>query len=80
VVPGHQGGWGSQVLFEVLKGFLSFFGPLELILYLEEFEEREPPNAESWDEPTQGSHTTRQLMDIMETLGWLHFGDSRHLL
>jgi hypothetical protein len=43
----HQGGWGSQVLLEFLKRLLCLLGPLELVLFLEEFEEREPPDAES---------------------------------
>jgi hypothetical protein len=49
-------------------------------LVFEELEKWEPPDAESRDESAQGSHTSHQLLDIMDALGWLHLGDSRHLL
>jgi hypothetical protein len=77
---GHQGGWGSQILLQVFNCLMCLLSPLELVLFFEEFEEWEPPDTEALDEPAQGSHTSHQLLDIMETLGWLYFGDSRHLL
>jgi hypothetical protein len=39
---GHQDGWGSQVLLEVLENLLCFLSPLELVLFFKELEEREP--------------------------------------
>jgi hypothetical protein len=42
--------------------------------------ERESPDSKSRDESAQGSHAPRQLLDIMEAQGRLHFSDSRHLL
>jgi hypothetical protein len=77
---GHQGGWGNPILLQVFKCLLCLRSPLELVLFFEEFKEREPDEAESRDEFAQGSHTPRQLLDIMETLGWHHFHDSQHLL
>jgi hypothetical protein len=47
-----------------------------IAMFLEELKERESPNVESRDEHTQGSHASRQLMHVMEALGWFHFGDS----
>jgi hypothetical protein len=76
----HQSGWSSQILPQVFEGHLCLLSPLKLVLFLEELIEREPPNAKSWDESTQGNHTPHQLLDIMESLGRLHFCDSRHLL
>jgi hypothetical protein len=53
---------------------------LELILFLEELKERESPDVESQDEPAQGDHISRQLLDIIEALGQHHFCDSQHHL
>jgi hypothetical protein len=33
------------------------------------------PNVESQDEPTQGGHTPRQLLNIIEANGWPHLDD-----
>jgi hypothetical protein len=77
---GHEGGWGNQILLQVFKGHLCLRSPLELVLFLEEFKKRESPDVESRDEPTQSSHTPRQLLDIMEALVQLHVSNSRHLL
>jgi hypothetical protein len=44
---GYQGGWGSQILLQVFKGLLCLRSPLELVLFFEEFKERESPDAES---------------------------------
>jgi hypothetical protein len=74
---GYQSRWGDQIFLQVFECFLS---PLELVMFLEEIKEWESPDAESWDESAQCSHTSRQLLDIMEALGRLHFGDSWHLL
>jgi hypothetical protein len=52
---------------------------MELILFLEELKEWESPDAESGDESAQGSHTSHQLLDIMEDLRWFHLGVGRHL-
>jgi hypothetical protein len=41
-------------------------------MFLKELKEWESLDAESQD--------SRHLLDIMQTLGWLHFSDSRHLL
>jgi hypothetical protein len=49
-------------------------------MFLKELKEWESLDAESQYEPAQGGHAPRQLLDIMETLGRLHFSDSRHLL
>jgi hypothetical protein len=76
---GHQGRWGSQIFLQIFEGLLCLLSPLELVLFLEKLEERESPDAKSRDEPTQGSRAPRQLLDIMEALGRLHLGDSRHL-
>jgi hypothetical protein len=54
--------------------------PLELVMFLEELKERESRDVESRDKRAQSGHASRQLLHIMETLEWLHFGDSRHLL
>jgi hypothetical protein len=59
---------------------MRLLSPLEFVLLSEELKERESLDAESQDEPTQGGHGPRQLLDIMEALGQLHFSDSRHLL
>jgi hypothetical protein len=59
---------------------MCLLGPLELVLFFEELKKWESPDAESRNESSQGSHTSRQLLYIMEALGWLHLGDSRHLL
>jgi hypothetical protein len=40
---GQQGGWGSQILLEVFEGLLCLLALLELVLFLKELEEREPP-------------------------------------
>jgi hypothetical protein len=77
---GYQSGWGSQILLQVFKSLLCLLSPLKLVMFFEELKERESPEAESRDELTQGDHAPRQLLYIMEALGWLHFGDSRHLL
>jgi hypothetical protein len=65
--------WGSQILLQVFEGLMCLLGPLELVLFFEELKERELLDAELQDESAQGSHTPRQLMDIMETLRRLHF-------
>jgi hypothetical protein len=49
-------------------------------LFLEEIKDWESPDAKSRDKFAQGSHTSHQLLDIMEALMRLHLGDSRHLL
>jgi hypothetical protein len=77
---GYQSRWGSQILLQVFESLLSLLSPLELIMFLEELKEGESPDVESRDEPSQGSHAPRQLMYVMEDLGWLYFGDSRHVL
>jgi hypothetical protein len=41
---GHQGEWGNQILHEVIKSLMCFHTPLEFALFLEDLEEREPPN------------------------------------
>jgi hypothetical protein len=64
---GHQGGRSSQILLQIFEGLLCLIGPLELVLFLNDFEERELLDAESRDESTQGSHTSSHLLDIMET-------------
>jgi hypothetical protein len=45
-------------------------------MFLKELKEWESPDVESRDEPAQSSHAPRQLLDIMEALGWLDFSDS----
>jgi hypothetical protein len=77
---GHQGGWVVRYFLKVFKGLLYLLSPLELVLFLEELKEWEPPDAELRDEIAQGSHTPRQLLDIIKTLGRLHFHNGRHLL
>jgi hypothetical protein len=59
---------------------LCLLSPLELVLFFDELKERESPDAESQDKPTQSGHASRQLLHVLEALGRLHFGDSRHLL
>jgi hypothetical protein len=77
---GYQSRWGDQIFLQVFEGLLCLLRPLELVLFLEELKEWESPDAESRYESAQGSHASRQLLDIMEALGWLHLGDSRQLL
>jgi hypothetical protein len=77
---GYQSRWGDQIFLQVFEGFLCVLSPLELVMFLEELKQWESPNADSRDEFAQGSHTSYQLLDIMEALGWLHLGDGRHLL
>jgi hypothetical protein len=77
---GYQSRWGDQIFLQVFKGLLCFLSPLELAMFLEELKEWESPDAESRDESAQGSHTSYHLLDIMEALGQLHLGVSRHLL
>jgi hypothetical protein len=43
---GYQSGWGCQIL-QVFKDLSAFLSPLELVLFLEELKEKEPPDAES---------------------------------
>jgi hypothetical protein len=38
---------GSQVFLEIFESFPCFFGPLELVLFFEDLEERDPSDAES---------------------------------
>jgi hypothetical protein len=76
---GYQSGWCCQIPLQVFEGLLCLLSP-ELVLFLEELKEREPPDAESRDEPAQGDHASRQLLYIMEALGWLHLSDSQYLL
>jgi hypothetical protein len=59
---------------------LCLLSPLEVVLFFEDLKEWESPDAESQNEPTEGSHEPHQLLDIMKALGRLHLGDSRHLL
>jgi hypothetical protein len=68
--------WGCQILFQLFEGLMCLLCLLELVLFLEELKERESPDAESRDKPTQSGHATRQLLHIMEALGRLHFGGS----
>jgi hypothetical protein len=44
---GLCGGWGSQIFLEVFKSLMCLLSPLEPLLLLEEFEEREHPYSES---------------------------------
>jgi hypothetical protein len=46
---GHQGGWGSQILLQVFEGLLFLLGPVELVLFIKELKEWEPPNAQLRD-------------------------------
>jgi hypothetical protein len=73
---GYQSGWGCQILFQVFEGLLCLLSPLELVMFLEELKEREPPDAKSRDKPAQSDHASHQLLYIMEALGRLHFGDT----
>jgi hypothetical protein len=77
---GYQSGWGCQILLQVFEGLLCLLSPLELVLFLDDLKERESHDAESRNKPAQSGHAFLQLLHIMEALGWLHFGDSRHLL
>jgi hypothetical protein len=43
---GYQSGWGSQILLQFFEDLLGLLNPLELVLFLEELKEREPPNTE----------------------------------
>jgi hypothetical protein len=43
----YQSRWGCQVLLQVFKGLLCLMSPLELVMFLEELNERESPDAES---------------------------------
>jgi hypothetical protein len=76
----YQVRWGSQILLHGFESLLCLLCPLELVLFFEELEKWESPDTELRDEPTQGSHTSRELLDIMEALERLHLGDSLHLL
>jgi hypothetical protein len=69
-----QGRWVSQILLQVFEGVLCLLCPLELVLFFEELKKWESPYAEWRDESAQGSHTSHQILDIMEALGWLHHG------
>jgi hypothetical protein len=75
----YQGRWGSQIFLQVFERLLCLLSPLELVLFFKELKKWESPDTESRDESAQGSHTSHQLLDIMEALGRLHLGDSRHL-
>jgi hypothetical protein len=77
---GCQSGWGCQILLQFFEGLLCLLSPLELVLFLEELQEREYLDAESRDKPAQSGHASHQLLHVMEALEQLHFGDSRHLL
>jgi hypothetical protein len=77
---GYQSRWGNQIFLQAFEGFLCFLSPLELVMFLEELEEWESPDAESQDESAQGSNTSCQLLDIMEALERLYVGDGQHLL
>jgi hypothetical protein len=43
----YQSRWGCQVLLQVFKGLLCRLSPLELVMFLEELNEMESPDAES---------------------------------
>jgi hypothetical protein len=73
---GYQSKWGNQILLQVFEGLLCLLSPLELFLFLEELKEWESPDIESRDESSQCSHTSHQLLDIMEALGRLQLSDS----
>jgi hypothetical protein len=49
-------GGGSQLFLQIVEGLLCLLSPLELVLIIEELEKRESLDAESRDEPAQGSH------------------------
>jgi hypothetical protein len=53
---GYQSGQGCQIFLQVFKDLLCFLSPLELVMFLEELREWESPDAETRDEPAQGSH------------------------
>jgi hypothetical protein len=76
----YQSRWGGQILLQVFEGLLCLLGTPELVSFFEELKKWESPDVESQNESAQGSHTSHQLLYIMEALGWLHLGDSRHLL
>jgi hypothetical protein len=65
----YQSRWGGQILLQVFEGLLCLLSPLKLDLFLEELKQWESPDVELRDESAQGSHTYRQLLDIMEALG-----------
>jgi hypothetical protein len=69
-------GWRCQILLQVFECLLCLLNPLELVMFLKELKERESPDAESRDKPAQSDHASRQLLHVMEALGWLYFGDS----
>jgi hypothetical protein len=77
---GYKSGWGCQILLQFFEGLLCLLSPLELVVFPEELKERESPDAKSQDKPAQSGHASCQLLHVMEALGQLHFGDSRHLL
>jgi hypothetical protein len=68
---GYQCRRGNQIPLLVSEGLLCLLGPLELVLFLEELKEWESPDAESRDEPAQGSHTPHQLLEIMEVCSFI---------
>jgi hypothetical protein len=39
---GHQGGWSSHILPQVIKGLLCLLGPLELVLFLRSLKKGSP--------------------------------------
>jgi hypothetical protein len=59
---------GSQIFLQVFESLLDLLSPLKLVLFLEELK--------------KGRTLTpsREINLLMEALGRLHFGDSRHLL
>jgi hypothetical protein len=65
----YQGRWGNQIRLQVFDGLLCLLCPLELVLFFEELKKWESLDAESRDEFAQDSHTSCQLLDIMEALG-----------
>jgi hypothetical protein len=54
--------WGCQILLQFFKVLLCLLIPLELVLFLEELNERESPDTESRDKPAQSGHVSRQLL------------------
>jgi hypothetical protein len=78
---GHQGGWSSHILPQVIKGLLCLLGPLELVLFLRSLKKGSPltPSHEM-NLLKAAIPPPHQLLDIMETLVWLYFSDNRHLL
>jgi hypothetical protein len=72
---GDQGRWVNKIFLQVYGGHLCLLSPLELVMFLEEHKELESSNVESRDDPTQGSHTPRQIMNIIEALRRPHLGD-----